>query len=202
MIRKGDRVCLNETIATVCDIDRRKGLVFAGDFAATPDEVELLCMFSGCERPAERFGVLTGNAYCGTCATIVNQERLQDVRPDPIALASCVCGESLDFAKSDGVWTMADVACEYRTCSHCRSTRAYMPADVVRLRRVHLYNDPNTSEISGEWDGLLDALDTAPTVPHAELRRNGVCIARAFTASNGSYGWRVMPPQKETPCAI
>lgn len=159
-------------------------------------EFEIVCC--QCDAAAEVFGP-TGAAYCGPCAP----EASTPCRVDPAALVSCICGESLDSAPSKGIWTVGGIACEYRDCLHCHSTRAYGPVDVLRGRRVHLYNDPETSEISGEWDSFLDSLTDDPPCAASELRRGGVVLAKAWADVTGKIlGWQVMPPQKETPCAI
>lgn len=160
--------------------------------------LHLVIMCCQCDSLAEVFG-RTGAAYCQPCAP---EEHLP-CRVDPDAIVSCICGEILDGAASKGVWTVGGIACEYRDCPHCHSTRAYAPADVIRGRRVHMYSNPETSEISGEWDSFLEALTDDPPSASSELRRNGVCLAKAWVDVTGKIvGWRVMPPEKETPCAI
>lgn len=135
-----------------------------------------------------------GTPLCEGCSASVDGPLL-DVRPDRTALVLCACGESLD-GRPGRVWTMGDIACEYRDCANCGSTRAYMPADIVRGRHIGLYENPETSEVSGEWDSLLDALEHAPAKELAELRRNGRLLARAFVGP-GVCGWLIATPEKE-----
>ncbi len=115
-----------------------------------------------------------------------------------LPLCACTCGRDLkEHGKEDGVWTMAGVACEYRTCKWCHNTRAYMPMDKHPTRRVILYVDPETSEVSEEYESLLDAIEVTPATARAELRRNGLTLARAFVDPRGEFGWRIMRPQHE-----
>ncbi len=122
-----------------------------------------------------------------------------DARPDPGALLSCICGEPLDGAIVHGVWMMGDVACEYRTCRHCSSTRAWAAVDEVPGRRIGLYLDGDTSEVEQEYTSLLDATEEGPFADGAELRRNGVLLAKAFRTVDGHTCWRFLPPTREIP---
>ena len=204
MIRIGDRVLVNDrdTIATVSDFDRKGGIVYAGKYARQSSAVTLVC--SSCDAPASRFLAADSRPICDACAGDLDLDPsdLADVRCDPAAIVLCICGESLDDAKSEGIWTLADVACEYRTCNHCHSTRAYAPADHVYGRRVHCYANPETSEISGEWESFLDAIQFAPPSSRAELRRNGVVLAHVYRGIDDVHGWRICKPEKETPCTV
>lgn len=158
------------------------------------ESVTLLCEYDACFRTAERFDV-AGVPYCGGHAP----KGSIPVRPDPAALLHCVCGESLDDGRPEGVWTMADVACEYRTCMQCKSTRAWMPQPVVRGRKVVQYPDPESSAVAGEWDDLHDALAEPPHGPRATLVRNGVTLATTYQGVDNVHGWRVQSPEREEP---
>lgn len=183
MLRKGDRVRMDET---------GKIYILVMLTPIMPDMTLLCCQ---CDQPAERFA---GGAYCAACAP----ENATDVRADPTAIVSCICGESLDTARSEGTWTTGGIACEYRTCLHCHSTRAYAPVDVLRGRRVHWYRNQDSSEPVGEYDSFLEAITHDPVCAACELRRNGVILAKAWVDVLGKIqGWRVMPPEKETPLA-
>lgn len=116
------------------------------------------------------------------------------------ALVACACGASLDAAPAV-VWTMGGVVAEYRHCTACGSHRAYY-VDRVEGRRVHLYNDPETSEIwidpsfgVCEWDSLTDAFDVAPPSELATLMRNGETLARARLEA-GELVWVVERPRR------
>jgi hypothetical protein len=120
-------------------------------------------------------------------------------------ICSCPCGQSdLVDGESLGIWTLADVVCEYRECLICHSVRPYMHPNVVADKLVTCYHDPlATSPILGPsengfepnvWASIVDALVEAPPADVAELRRGGVVLARAFCAVDGVLGWRVLPP--------
>lgn len=155
--------------------------------------VTLVC--SECTAEPAAWFDWAGDPFCEACSP---KERIP-VRPDPSAILHCGCGDALDGARSEGVWTMGDVACEYRTCLHCRSTKAWMPAPVVRGRKVHLYEDPESSEISGEWDDLHEALEYSPSRDTAQLIRNGVILADAIPSPLGGMRWKIRPPEREDP---
>ena len=109
----------------------------------------------------------------------------------------CICGRPLDDARVEGTWTIGDTVCEYRTCV-CGSTRAWSPRDVVTGRLVAIYEERDSSAVAWEGESFLDALDQTPA-DWAEIRRNGVLLARSVTAPDGrTRFWRVMPPERET----
>lgn len=112
-------------------------------------------------------------------------------------ILECPCGADLALGKSEGIWTMAEVACEYRTCVGCQSTRAFAPVDVLEGRLVQRYPSKDTSESDGEWDSFLESIEEGPTSPECELRRNGVVLARTYLGIDNVYGWKV-----EAPCAL
>lgn len=128
----------------------------------------------------------------------------------------CPCGADLaDASVLNGTWILFGRVTEYRTCA-CRGTRAFMPADVVRVsprwggrvRRVALYLVEDTSEVAGEWESFDEALDAltddaaeesvywgeAVVRPGAELRRNGVLLARVDARSRQ---WVLQAPSIE-----
>lgn len=106
---------------------------------------------------------------------------------------ACICGDDLAKGTIHGYWTLGDLAVEYSTCRNCRSTRAFMPADVTG-RLVCLYNDPTTSEVENEWDSLLDALEESPEVLGAQLIRDGEVLADSAVMAGGAMGWVVRRP--------
>lgn len=117
-----------------------------------------------------------------------------------LTICPCICGEDLYGARSEGIWTMGDVACEYRTCRQCHSTRAYMSRDVHPRGECVVYADPDTSEawtVAGvvhSYPSLLDALDLPPPTPRAQIIRAGLVLAQAFESPTGRLGWIVSPP--------
>jgi hypothetical protein len=176
--------------------------VNGGLFGFDDGELELVCHRVTCDEPATCFVRASGAAVCTKCAA----ERyeacdLAAVRVDAAALVSCVCGESLDGAPIKGTWTMGEVVVEYRDCLHCHSTRPYMPIDELRGRRVCLYLNPETSEISDEHTSFLDALEAHPAAG-AELRRAGVVLARVVEGPRGARAWVVSKPEREVPATM
>lgn len=121
--------------------------------------------------------------------------------PRPYA-CPCVCGADLAAGDSHGIWTVDAIACEYRTCLECRSTRAYMPANHIEGRVVNHYPDEATSEAVDEWENFLDALADPPVHAGATLVRNGVVLARTYCAVDGTFGWMVQAPRVEEPCRV
>lgn len=96
---------------------------------------------------------------------------------------------------------MADVIAEYRTCCECKSTRPFMHPLQIEGEQIVIFHDPDATspvfapdEYLGKWDNLLEAIAVAPVADVAELRRNGVVLARAFVAIDGVLGWHVLPP--------
>lgn len=146
-----------------------------------------------------------GTALCRWCRGGIEAKHLQDMRPDPNALVSCICGESLDRAPTVGVWTMAGIACEYRNCLHCKSTRAWMPADVVEGRTCVLLAEPEDTSYQAILSSLLDALMSVPPTARSIIVRDGVVLARAYEAPtpgaphNRSLAWKVCEPLREVP---
>lgn len=124
-------------------------------------------------------------------------ERWSDQRDRASKFCRCPCGYDLAGGIKCGIWTLANIACEYRTCTKCQATRPYRPARTVPGRHIHLYLDPETSEVSGEWDDLLEAIANGPPSPLAELRRNGIVLARTYCGIDEVHGWFVMPPEIE-----
>lgn len=195
--RDGDLVLVdNGSIMSVASVGPGPEIRVADGFNSFVAHASNLTLLCPCTETAAWFD-WNGDPFCESCAP---KERLP-VRPDPHALLHCGCGEALDNARVEGVWTMGDVACEYRTCLHCRSTKAWMPVPVVRGRKVHLYEDPESSEISGEWDDLHDALEWIPQGDTAQLIRNGVVLADAMRTAAGDVRWKVRPPEREDPLA-
>lgn len=114
----------------------------------------------------------------------------------------CICGADLARGISNGTWTLGGVACPYRTCEQCKSTRAFMPAIEVAGRLVALYAFTETSEVSGEWTSLLDALEHAPITDNAQLIRNGVTLATTVVDVQGRRWWKISEPLHEVPAAV
>lgn len=211
MIKQGDRVRVLSAMGLVKIVSAptpRGVLVrISGDeLELRHEDIELLCgardeeLEGGeCPRGAELFVRATGVPLCPVHASAYPAAALADTRVDPLALVSCACGESMDAAPSAGTWTLEHVACAYRTCMHCGSSRPYMPADEVPGRAVVRYDDPHSSEASDEWGSLTEALYAAPP-PHdrSVLIRNGVTLARAWRGPNGALGWLVQKPERET----
>lgn len=119
----------------------------------------------------------------------------------------CPCGETdLADEPTNGMWTLADVVCEYRTCRMCKSTRPYIKPNFIEGEPIMLFHDPLAKESvkvtveDGEklesWANLLDAIIEPPIADVAELRRNGVVLARAFCAIDGVVGWKVLSPDE------
>lgn len=206
MIRKLDRVLFSDVgsygiFGRVVACDGREAHVDVGGLAprvADVNDLVLLCCQKGCANGASLFFGENEEAICSEHAANYGL-RTKPTRSDPNALASCVCGATLDGAPSHGVWTMGDLACEYRTCLNCHSTRAFMPSDVKIGRKVRIYEDRVTSEIAWEGDSLLDALAEVPA-RNAEIKRNGVTLARAVGHPNDAVRsriWFVLPPERE-----
>lgn len=210
MIKQGDRVRVLSAmlVRVVCGTTPRGVLVRldANELELRYEDVELLCGHfdefenaSTCPRGAELFVRATGTPVCPVHARKFLPPDLADTRVEPSALVSCACGASLDRAKSQGIWTLSLIACEYRQCAHCGSSRPWMPADVVPGREIGCYPDPHSSEVEGGWDSLLDALQSCPPNERATLIRNGVTLARAFVSPDDrSLGWHVQKPERET----
>lgn len=122
-------------------------------------------------------------------------------RMPPVVIA-CTCGRPLADAVSEGVWSMAGIACEYRLCA-CGSHRAWMPIDVLEGEECSTYNDPETSEVAASHDSLLEALDSWPANEHAQIIRRGVVLARAFKwaklGGTDLFGWKIEAPTDERP---
>lgn len=57
------------------------------------------------------------------------------------------------------------------------------------IPRIHYYPNPHTSETAGEFESIVDALETDPS-PGAELAANGVVLAEVF-GFEGRLGWHV-----------
>lgn len=208
MIKQGDRVrVLSAMLERVVSAPTPRGVLVrldGNELEIRHEDIELLCgaLDDGepCPRGAEIFVRSDGTPLCPVHARHYRPETLADTRTDPAALVSCACGTSIDRAPSAGVWTFDHIACEYRTCMHCGSSRPYMPADELAGRAVCRYDDPLSSEVSDEWSSLTEALYAAPP-PHdrSVLIRNGSTLARAFRAVNGSLGWLVQKPERESP---
>jgi hypothetical protein len=104
------------------------------------------------------------------------------------------------------MWTLADVVCEYRTCHVCKSTRPYIKPLAIEGQVIMMYHDPISTvpvtytledvERTETWDNLLDAIAMPPGADVAELRRNGVVLARAICAIDGVVGWKVLSPDE------
>jgi hypothetical protein len=94
------------------------------------------------------------------------------------------------------VWTIADVACEYRMCLACHATRAYAPAVQIDGALVVAIN-PDGSEDAEGWWSLLDALEQPPRWPGAMLVRCGAVLARTYCGVDGVHGWRVLAPSPD-----
>lgn len=107
----------------------------------------------------------------------------------------CPCGETdLVTEPSLGFLTVADVICEYRTCRSCKSTRPFIHPVEIAGESVCLFHDPLAAESTQVWVNLLDAIEQAPPADVAELRREGIVLARAFCAIDGVIGWKVLSP--------
>lgn len=194
--RDGDLVLVDDdgTIMVVGKVGPSEEVHVADGFAARVVHADGLTLLCPCTEPAAWFD-WAGDPFCEACAPKVRIP----VRPDPRALLHCGCGDALDTAHVEGIWTMGDVACEYRTCLHCRSTKAWMPRPVVAGRKVHLYEDPESSEIIREWDDLHEALEYSPSRETAQLIRNGVVLADAVSSPLGGMRWKIRPPEREDP---
>lgn len=194
MLRKGDRVIASNVTGTIESVAAGVA-TFTNGFVSPEDMVTLRCSVCGHEE-VELFGSFTGKAYCVQCAVHV-QEDVTDVRRDPRSLCDCVCGETLDIAKSEGTWTIDTIACEYRTCLHCKSTRAYAPKDVLPAPCRLASCASELPEHHHLFRSFLDALEKDPPTRTARITRNGVVLAEAFPSINDVLVWRVMPPQPE-----
>lgn len=118
----------------------------------------------------------------------------------------CPCGAAdLKTEPSLGFLTIADVICEYRTCRACKSTRPFIHPIEIEGQKIRLYHDPLATEPwtsegptdsadTHSWDNLLDAIEQPPLADVAELRREGIVLARAFCAIDGVIGWKVLSP--------
>lgn len=117
----------------------------------------------------------------------------------------CPCGSDLAEARSLGLMTMANVIAEYRTCGDCKSTRPYTYPPEIEGVHIMMFHDPQAKEpipsltidyeeAPVEYDNLLDALEVGPVADVAELRREGVVLARAFVGIDGVLGWKVLAP--------
>lgn len=88
------------------------------------------------------------------------------------------------FVRSAGQHVGTDILLQWLTTD----LTGAKPTHAERLRRVHLYCDPLTSEISGEYDSLHTALRLAPLVHGAracpKLMSNGEILGFPF-----HYGW-------------
>ncbi len=112
-------------------------------------------------------------------------------------LCPCPCGQSdLADEPSHGLMTLADVAAEYRTCSSCKSTRPFMHPFAIEGQKVVLFHDPLSTEPLGEWDDLFEAMWEAPPADVAELRREGIVLARAMIGVDAVLGWMALPPTR------
>lgn len=204
MIKQGDRVRVggNPDLVRVVSAPTPRGVlvrVNGNELEIRHEEIELLCSIGECPRGAQLFIRYSGQPICPVHAVEqFKPDELADARIDEAALVSCACGASMDRAPSAGTWTLDHVACEYRTCAHCGSSRPYMPADELAGRAVVRYDDPHSSEASDEWSSLTEALYAAPP-PHdrSVLIRNGFTLARAWRAPNGALGWLVQKPERE-----
>lgn len=204
MIRKLDRVLhdgpglFGTVVAVGLDIDRVQIAHVDVDDGKAPRVVKitdltLLCYLPGCAREATCFARDDERAIC-------HEHRIGwpiiQTRRDPEARDSCACGASLDVAKREGVWNLGDVACEYRTCINCHSTRAYMPNDARAGRKVQIYED---GRVAWEGTSLLAALEETPA-REAVIQREGIVLARAVEApaeTAPSRFWFVLAPEKE-----
>ena len=107
----------------------------------------------------------------------------------------CICGATLYGATNHGVWTLEWIACEYRTCGACGSTRAYMPPDIIAEKNVRImHGDQCVEHVS-----LLDALDQEPAWKDQTIERGEgrILLAKVFESVNGDLGWLVMAPHPE-----
>ncbi len=202
MIRAGDLVwLLDQKGRRVEGAPRPVASVAAGlvtlrsngcDVSYQDGQVEVSCHHKGCGLTAVAFVRSSGAAVCERCADQrYHAHELISTRGNEAAIVACVCGESLDGLP--GVtWDVGGIACEYRTCGHCHSTRAYMPRDKLAGAMVTTGDEAD----SRGWESFLSALETYPA-PGTELRRGRVVLARAYLAANGDQGWRVCAPQRE-----
>jgi hypothetical protein len=223
VIREGDHVRVSSGAHGVVRTVNPGGLVVVKVHGLRPEvieadsDVEILCSLRPekedgdgiesrpCDHVAVYFDRRTGDAVCTSCATwAYRRGELADARVDPECLVPCACGESLDAAVSHGIWTLDEVACEYRLCAHCGSSRAYMPRDVLPGRRAVRYDGDEIHDAEKE-DASFSALlfDGAPKTKDATIIRNGVVLARAFVYPDGfRLGWRVEKPSREEPCRV
>lgn len=163
------------------------------ELVMSDDVLILLCEHEACVADATCFES-DGRPRCEAHRPIF----ALDTRPDPTALLSCSCGEALDGAKVEGVWTIGDTIAEYRTCLHCHSTKAWIARDVVEGKRIVLVDGDTFKALGGS---LTDALDFAPK-EGLELRRGtstGTLLAHAVRAPDRSYAWRLLAPTREPP---
>jgi hypothetical protein len=111
-------------------------------------------------------------------------------------MITCACEKP--SWKQEGVWTIAGIACHYVTCERCACTKADAPDDLVEGRKVALYEDLGTSEITGESDSFNEILFAhEPINVGARLVRNGIVLAEAICAVGGVIAWRVSRWQEE-----
>ena len=193
---QGIVISLDDGVAKICNGANGKTVPIL------ESELVLLCHRVTCHAHATRFQRNNLAAVCEQCAELrYHTHELVDTRGDVDAIVACACGESLDGATAGSFMWPGPVTCEYRTCMHCHSTRAYMPINRLAGRRVHLYRDPSTSEVSGEHDELLDALEEEPS-DGAELIRNGVVLARVVIDPDGARAWLVAKPTREIPAKV
>ena len=115
-------------------------------------------------------------------------------------ICACICGK-VDLAgreaRSDGIWTIGNVACEYRTCSGCKSTRAFMYPNRIDGEMVI-----SSSLLGGrecEFTSILDAVEYDPPHAFVELTRSGIVVARSVSTATGECIWRLLAPTTETP---
>lgn len=213
IIRKGDRVLAREAWfrGEVRSVERGHVTLTSG-LVVADDACTLLCglTWSGvaCDGEAAWFEPVKGKPVCDQHATAIEwTSPLMLTRPELAVLASCICGETLDDAPSKGIWTIGDVAAEYRDCHACGSTRAYIAKDrtdhpVMCARASHPHFGRDDPLFPGEWPSLLEAIDgrdgiSEPMGIGEELMRNGITLARTFQAANGDIVWQLLPPEHE-----
>ncbi len=195
--QKGYRVDPVSRVALSVSAEGMVAVRFGGqDIAFADSQFEVACHRQGCSNTAELFVRASGEAVCMRCAeTRYHSHELIATRGNEAAIVACVCGESLDGLPGK-TWDRGGVTCEYRTCGHCLSTRAYMPRNEVSGSVVTKGNFLTEEPPEGAWAQLTDALETHPG-PGAELRRGRVVLARSYQAASGERAWHICTPTRE-----